>query len=188
MTLWERVVGVFRRLRGAAREGKASLRPGKGVEAGGSELPGGTAEGLELREGGAFPATARGGGSGGGAFPAAAVAEAGAAGRFPASAEARAGMGAVFPASARYGREGELRFPGAALGEGFRGEYPGWARGEGLGGGRFPAGAGGAGMAEASAAAVLAGPMEDGARALAEVLRAQRRMSPTVGSYGEDVL
>ena len=43
-------------------------------------------------------------------------------------------------------------------------------------------------MAEASAAAVLAGPMEDGARALAEVLRAQRRMSPTVGSYGEDVL
>lgn len=74
MTLWERVVGVFRRLRGAAREGKASLRPGKGVEAGGSELPGGTAEGLELREGGAFPATARGGGSGGGAFPAAAVA------------------------------------------------------------------------------------------------------------------
>ena len=74
------------------------------------------------------------------------------------------------------------------MGEGFRGEYPGWARGEGLGGGRFPAGAGGAGMAEASAAAVLAGPMEDGARALAEVLRAQRRMSPTVGSYGEDVL
>ena len=39
-----------------------------------------------------------------------------------------------------------------------------------------------------AAAAVLAGPMEDGARALAEVLRAQRRMSPTVGSYGEDVL
>ena len=37
MTLWERVVGVFRRLRGTAREGKASLRPGKGVEAGGSE-------------------------------------------------------------------------------------------------------------------------------------------------------
>ena len=49
MTLWERVVGVFRRLRGAAREGKASLRPGKGVEAGGSELPGGTAEGWDWR-------------------------------------------------------------------------------------------------------------------------------------------
>ena len=36
--------------------------------------------------------------------------------------------------------------------------------------------------------ALLAGPPEDGARRLSELLRLQRRMGSTVGTFGEEVL
>lgn len=105
-------------------------------------------------------------------------------------ASAPSAGGGMPPGAAGFGAPSGGEMPGSALagaaafsGGTVRGSAEGMA---GLSGGELPGR--GAGFEAREEVLPLAGPPEDGARLLSELLRFQRRMGSTVGEFGEEVL